>query len=571
MIAGQDYRVGETRTPPQESQPASGETTWTRGLDWAVGGITVLAFLVAQLVFLQGPHPYDPAWYFRAAVDFPNVTADLFTLRIGLVSLVRLAVLAFGPSEASLYAVPILSGLVLVAVVFATMIVLFRDRVLAAAAALVTGLNVNYLVNSSHIFPDITATATFTAAFLCLLLAGRAEEESRRRWVPTFLIVCGGVLLGWSYLVREFSPLLLPVVVAVLLLLHYPPRRIAVLAGTALATFLLEPLAGLLGGGEPFVRARLLLSRGDLAIDPGLERRMASVHEELGGVVDALLVFPRLLLAWSSGWVFLLLAALFVAGVVATRDRRLWLLAIWFGTFFAVMVAVGLGSLSSGRWILNITNIRYWYPIFPPLVMGAFGGLWLLMQSRFDGKLGVRLGQGAALSLSSAVLLPGFVEFSSCSQSQAWRNDPSARWHELRSWLSTGEAARFETLWTDLYTSRILPAYSASTFGTTLWSGDIEVLGPARQAPAGAQSDSLILVHKDRWGRSGNARRALRELRDEWTPVFVTSDGRMVVLAREAASRGHSSAGAGRWWRVWTGAVPQATPGTCGRSPYAPE
>ena len=570
MNQGPEHHSLETpRAPPQEPEEPSRGSTRAARLDWLVGGVTVGLYLIGQLVLLEGPHPFDPAWYFRAAVDFPDISADLFTLRIGLVAVVHLAVLAFGPSEAALYAVPLLSGVVLVAAVFATMLLLFRDRVLASAAALVTGLNVNYLVNSSHIFPDITATAAFSAAFLCLLLAGRVGEEEGRRWAPTVLVACAGVLLGWSYLVREFSPILLPVAVALAVLFRFPPRRAAVLAGTAFATVLLEPLAGLVGRGEPFVRARLLLSRGDLEIDPGLERRMKPVRDQLDNLLDTVVVFPRLLLSWSSGWLFLVLAALFVVALVLLRDRRLLLLGIWFGTFFAAMAVVGLGSLSSGRWILNITNVRYWYPIFPPLVMGGFGGLWLLVRSRLGGRLGARVAQAGALSLASAVLVPGFVEFSSCSRAEAWRNDPAARWHELRSWLATPKAARFETVWTDLHTGRLLPAFTSSTFGSTLWEGDVATLGPSRRVPAGEEGASLLLVHKDRWGRSTEARRSLRELRRRWTALFVSSDRRMVVLAHESSGAARVP-GAGHWWRLSSTFVPQAAPGTCGRSPYAP-
>jgi hypothetical protein len=578
VIEGQQQRLRESfRAPPQELERSVAASAGTRYLDWVAGGVTVGLYLVGQLLFLQGPHPFDPAWYFRAGIDFPDITADLFTLRIGLVALVHLAVLALGPSEAALYAVPLVSGVLLVGTVFATMLLLFRDRVVAGAAALVTGLNVSYLVNSSHIFPDITATATFSAAFLCLLLAGReALDEDRelkiRPLTPTILVACAGILLGWSYLVREFSPILLPVVIAVVVMLRFPPRRVLLLAATALATVTLEPIAGFVGGGEPFVRARLLLSRGDLAIDPGLERRMTAVQDRLDNATDTLVVFPRLLLAWSSGWSFLVLAVLFLGSLALFRDRRLVLLGIWFGSFFLVMAALGLGSLSSGRWILNVTNIRYWYPIFPPLVMGAFGGLWLLARSRLDGIRGVRLGQVAAVSVASVALFPGFVEFSSCSQQQAWRNDPTARWDELRTWLATSEAARFQTVWTDLHTDRLLPAYTSSTFGTTVWEGDTRTLGLTVGVPADRQASSLILVHKDRWGRSAAERRALRRLRGDWTPVFVTSDARMVVLAHETAvSPARAVPRAEGWWQVSTSFVPQADPGTCGRTPYAPE
>ena len=554
-----------TQQAPREPPPAPGPTVArperASPLDWAAGAITVALYLVVQLVFLQGPHPFDPSWYFRTASDFPDVEADLFTLRIGLLAPVRAAILVFGPSEAALYAVPLLSGMALVAAVFATMLLLFRDRVLAGAAALVTGLNVNYLVNSSQIFPDVTATATFTAAFLCLLLGGSRPEESAKRWLPTVAVVCGGVLLGWSYLVREFSPILLPAVAAVVLLLGYSLRRVALLAGVALATASLELVYGWVSLGDPVVHARLLLERGNGdVVDGGV--RMAYIQDQLGSLFDTLLVLPRLLLAWDTGWVFILLAGLALFALVRLRDRRLWLLAAWFLSFLVVMAIIGLGSFSSGHWVLNITNIRYWYPIFPPLVMGAFGGLWLLLRGRFDSQRGLRVAQVAALALGALVLLPGFREYSGCEDREAWRNDPATRWHELRSWFATPEAARMNVVWTDRFTSRLLPAYTASTFGRELWDGEIETsesLGGV--APA---EDALLLVHKDRWTAWEDGPEALEGLRNEWSPLFVTSDQRMVVLG----AAGNEATADGAWWELWTGFVAAAPGGTCGRNPY---
>jgi hypothetical protein len=561
--------TGTTREAPRKPKPAS-EPAVSRPirasrLDWALGGVAVVLYLIGQLVFLQGPHPFDPSWYFRTAFDFPDVAPDLFTLRIGLLAPVSAALFVFGPSEAALYVVPLLSGATLVGAVYATMLLLFKDRVLAASAALVTGLNVNYLVNSSQIFPDLTATATFTAAFLCLLIGGRRPEELSRRWVPTAAVVCGGILLGWSYLVREFSPILLPAVVALVLLLRYPLRRVALLAGVAVATASLELLYGWIFTGDPLIHARLLRERGTAEVVDG-EVRMAYIQDQLGSLFDTLLVLPRLLLAWDTGWVFILLAALSLFALVRLRDRRLWLLGAWFLSFLAAMALVGLGSFSSGRWVLNITNIRYWYPIFPPLVMGAFGGLWLLLRGRFDGARGIRVGRLAAVGLGALVLVPGLREFSDCDAREAWRNDPAERWHELRSWFSTPEAARMNVVWTDRYTSRLLPAYTASTFGGKNWEGDIETLAALGNVPPAA--GSLLLVHKDRWNAWEDGPEALQGLRGEWTPLFVTSDQRMVVLApREAAPAAETAAG-DEWEDVWTGFVAAAPGGTCGRNPY---
>ena len=547
--------------PRPAPEPALSPRQRTSLFDWAAGAITVALYLGVQLVFLQGPHPFDPSWYFRNAFDFPDVEADLFTLRIGLLAPIRAAIFVFGPSEAAFYAVPVLSGMALVAAVYATMLLLFRDRVLAAAAALVTGLNVNYLVNSSQIFPDITATATFTAAFLCLLLGASRPGEPSKRWLPTVAVVCGGVLLGWSYLVREFSPILLPAVVALVLLLGYSLRRVALLVGVALATASLELVYGWAYTGDPIVHARLLLARGNgEVVEGGL--RMAYIQDQLGSLFDTLLVFPRLLLAWDTGWVFILLAALSLVALVLLRDRRLWLLAAWFLSFLVVMAVIGLGSFSSGHWVLNITNIRYWYPIFPPLVMGAFGGLWLLLRRRFDSPRGLRIAQLAAVALAAVVLLPGFREYSGCDDREAWRNDPATRWHELRSWFSTPEAARMSVVWTDRFTSRLLPAYTATTFGREVWNGEVETLESLGDvAPA---AGTLLLVHKDRWTAWEDGPEALGGLRDEWSPLFVTSDQRMVVLG----AAGNGGTVGGDWWELWTGFVAAAPGGTCGRNPY---
>ncbi len=560
--------AGTTREAPRPGSPGleptvsqSGRTTW---LDWAAGGITVALFVLGQLAFLQGPHPFDPSWYFHTAIDFPDVEPDLFTLRIGLEAPVHAAIVVFGPSEAALYAVPLLSGMALVAAVFATMLFFFRDRVLAAATALVTGLNVNYLVNSSQIFPDLTATATFTAAFLCLLVGGSDPDESSRRWLPAAAVVCGGILLGWSYLVRDFSPILLPAVVAVVWLLRYPLRRLALLAGAALATASLELLYGWVYADDPFVHARLLLERGDEEVVEG-QVRMAYIQDQLGSLLDTLLVLPRLLFAWDTGVVFILLAGLSLAALVVLRDRRLWLLAVWFLSFLVTMALVGLGSFSSGHWVLNITNIRYWYPIFPPLVMGAFGGLWLLLRRRFDGPQGLRVARLAAVALAAVALIPGLYEFSGCADREAWRNDPAERWRELRAWFSTPEADRKTVVWTDSYTSRLLPAYTASTFGAGAWGGDIETLAALGDAPV--TDDSLLLVHKDRWNAWEDGAEGLERLREEWSPLFVTSDQRMVVLGRRQ-SVGEEATAYGDWWSLWPGFVAAAPGGTCGRNPY---
>jgi hypothetical protein len=559
------------------AQPATAEATpkhlgrrLARGtvLDLAVGGVVLGVYLVVQLVLLLGPRPLDPARYFDAAVDFPDIPVDLWTLRIGLIAPVRLAVLVFGPSEASYYAVPIAVGLVLTAAVYGTMLLLFRDRVLAAAAALVTVLNAPFLFTSSYIYPDTSATATFTAGFFFLVLAAVRAERDDPGWVPAAATASAGVLFGWSYLIREFSPFLLPAVAVAVVLLRLPLRRVAILAGAAVVTAGLELVYGLIRYDEPFIHVRQLLDRNHSEFSRPRAVRIEHIQAQLDNVFDSLLVGPRLLLAWDSGWLLLLVVAIFLVSLVLVHDRRLLLFAAWFFSFWAIMVGIGLGELPSGRWILNVTNVRYWYPALPPLVMGAFAGLWLLVQKWSPGRRGVLLAQVAAALLAVVVVTPGVAEFRNCAAQQAWWNDPSKRWTELRSWLATPDAQRFGTISTDWMSERLAQAYVASTFGNRVWEGDVESFALARPIrPASPLETSLVLVHKDRLLPFSQSRKRLQELRSDWTPVFSTTDRRMVVLAhvsagvrtREPAERG--------WWRLGAPAA-RSNPGACGRSPY---
>jgi hypothetical protein len=561
-----------TDAPTTEPQGTNAETVPTlMRLDWVIGGVVLVVYLITQLLLLLGPRPLDPARYFDTAVDFPNVPVDLWTLRIGLIAPVRVAVLFFGPSVAALYAVPIAVGLVLAAAVYGTMLLLFRDRVLAAAAALVTVLNTNYLFTSSYIYPDTTATATFTAGFFFLVLAGVRSQHGDRGWVPTLAVISAGVVFGWSYLIREFSPFLLPAVIVALVVLRYSARRIALLAGAALATAGLELAYGAVRYGDPFIHARQLLYRRHSAFGEGRAARMEHIQSQLGDVLDTMLVFPRLVLSWRSGWLFLLLIVVFLVALMLVRDRRLWMIAAWVLSFWTIMIAIGLAELPSGRWILNITNVRYWYPLLPALVMGAFSGLWLLLERWLPPPRGVRLAQAVTAAFAVVTLAPGLAEFKGCADRQAWWSDPAERWGELRSWFSTTEAEQYDIVWTDQKTQRLVPAYIATTFGKRIWDGDVETFHGrhGRISPATDLAHSLVLVHKDRF-RSAVRQPETRliDLRGEWWPVFASSDGNMVLLAHESAGTSSAAMRVDRDWWLLPDPAPRADPGVCGRSPY---
>jgi hypothetical protein len=527
-------------------------------IDVLVGGAVVLVFALVQGALLRGPRPWDPARYWDSAVHFAHPEPDLFNLRIGVILPVRVAVVLYGPSEAALYTVPLLAGMVLTAAVFGTMLLLFDDRVVAAGAALATSLSAYYLIYSSFIFPDPLATAAFTAGIFFLVLGSR-RESSRRRIVS---VVAAGALFAWAYLVREFSPLvLLPALVAALVVLRYKLRDALVLAAAALATWVAEPLYGLVRYDEPFLHLRFLTGRGGEPISQGRLARVEHIQGQLDNVFDTLVVFPRLLVTWHVGWVFLGLLVLFGVALAVTRDRRLALLAAWLLSFWAVMAVLGLFTLSSGRWLLNITNIRYWSPALPPLVMGAFGGLALLASGRPRVRRIPILSAAVAVVTLSAVV-PGVAQYRSCTR--FWPADPLGRWHELRSWLGTSEAQHYRVLLTDPQSRRYISAYSHSLFGKSLWDGQVNGVGRAGElVPTTAPADTLVLVDRDEF----RFRDALQRIRVGWAPVFSSSDGMMVALAARGPARADAVTSE-QWWQLPRDPLGSPRAQTCAMQPY---
>jgi hypothetical protein len=352
-------------------------------------------------------------------------------------------------------------------------------------------------------------------------------------------------------------------------LLRHPVRRTALLAGVAILTGALELVYGWVRFGEPFVHLQELIARNHSSFSAPRAAKIEHIQGQLDTVFDTMVVFPRLLLAWRSGWLVLLALAVFAAALVVVRDRRLWLFAIWFLGYWAIMTVIGLPELRSGRWILNIANVRYWTPVLPALAMGTFAGVWLLVQRWLPGRRGASLAQLLAVTLAVVVLVPGLAEFRSCSQSQGWWNDPSERWHDLRAWLLMPAAKRYDVIWTDVQTERLVSAYTATTFGRHGWSGDVRTFVLDRPIePTTALERTLILVHVPRVSRlSRSAEARLTELRSDWSPVFASADGAMVLLAHEPAVA-LTAAQARRWWDLTDALPPRGEPGVCGRSPY---
>lgn len=538
-----------------------------RLLDWGVGIGCLIVYAVAQLLLLQGPHPFDPARYFKAAVDYPDVPINLWNLRIGLVLPVRLAVLVFGPSQAAMYAAPIAFGLLLTASVYATMLVLFRDRVLSAATALATVLNAVFLYRSSLIFPDIAATATFAAGFLFLILGGRPDPQSGPRWKPVLFVGAAGVLFGWTYLIREFSFVLVPAVAGAIVVLRCRVARILVLCAAALTAPAVELVYGHAKYGDSLVHLHALLERQHRPVGGDDQPIVREILGQLNNPLDTFAVFPRDVVTFWSGWILLALLAPFLIALIVTRDRRLWLFAPWLFVFWIVMALLGLGTLPSGRWILNITNIRYWYPALPPLVMGGFAGVAVLVPRFASARAARILVPILAAALALVVFVPGIVNFKTCETTGVWRNDPTQRWEDFRGWLGSAQAQRYHVLYTDPQTLRLVPAFTSREFGGEVWHGTLERLGTRKPiVPSNHPQDVLILIHKDRFRpHFRHPQKTFRGLRRDWMPVFETSDRHMVVLAPQPPGSDPRRYPSGSWSLE---VPPIPSDPICGQNPY---
>jgi hypothetical protein len=556
---GSDLRSDEsaqTAVPSDEPVPTPGGRRALR-LDAIAVGVIIAAYGIVQYVVFPGPQRFDPSFYFDVANRFPDVDPNWWTLRIGLIAPLHVVIAVLGESEVALYTIPVASAILLGTSVFAMMRVLFQDRVVASATALVVMLNPNHLLNSAYIFPDTTATATFTAALLLVIL-GRPREAEGPRWLSTATVVAAGVLLGWSYLIREFTPILLPAVIVAVLLFRYPRGRIAVLAGSALGTVALEPVYGAIRYGNPFERLHVLLDRSSVSA-PSHHTDWAPFRAQVNNVFDAVLVLPRLLLAWNEGWVLVALIFVFIVALLRFRGTALLVLGTWLFSYWAVMVILALTRNTSGDPMLNVANVRYWYPVLPALVMGGLGGLALLIRGPTPSLQRVRLSQAAVIATAALVLVPGTIQYSSCAARHVWPNDTASSWNDVRSWLATPQAERFNAIRTDPITRRTLVVYTHSRFGSTVWHGFVGQTTPSHPPAPGPHR--LILVNV-----AASTRGSATALLASWSPVFVSSDGRLAVLApRSVVATVHATA-RHRWLSTY--GPRHLVPGTCGLSPY---
>ena len=133
-----------------------------------LGGLLVVGFLLLQLVYLKPPSPLDPMVYFEAAAGFPDIALEHREMRYGVVLPVALLTELLGYSSSAYYALPLLSGGMLVGGAFLLGYTLF-GRGVGALSAILVGVNGYVLDESSLLMPDLLAAGLFTLGMALLL------------------------------------------------------------------------------------------------------------------------------------------------------------------------------------------------------------------------------------------------------------------------------------------------------------------------------------------------------------------------------------------------------------------
>lgn len=478
--------VDSTSSPHPASRRGAG--VWTA----VVAGC--LAIVTAALCrrYLPLPYPSDQINYFDSALDFPHPSAGApvhqFT-RFGLTLPLRGLIEVFGYSQAAYYALPLATALALVVGVYLLGALLYA-RSVGVAAAVVTAANNVVFYDVMQPLPDLLATALVCWAMVVAVALWQrralVSATTRRR----LLALAGiGVLLGWSYLTREFIVFSWPVV-ALLVVRAVRGRELLVVAVPLVGTGLAELALCALSYGDPFARLAAVTGHGN-----------GPVPEELAATYQDMprsWYLTRLLVALDSvpegGWLLAALVGTVVGGLVAWR--RMGLLLLWLAATYVPLVLLG-GVIDPSAPKLRLFIMRYWFPAFPAFVLGGCAAAWLLTRwvvSRTSPRWLAVLRRRVDVVAGTAVLLLAALILQAAAPSWGYNRGyhvvGTKPLSSFREWL-VDHRDEVRVLWSDGRTMRLLPIYAHGRFGEPVWSGDLRTL--AVTGPAPAPGDHVVL------------------------------------------------------------------------------
>lgn len=527
----------------------------------ALGVGLVAAWLCVILPNLRLPPPTDQLNYLQAAANFPHGLTDPDApegadvthqvLRFGLTLPTRLAIEVFGYSQAAYYTVPLLAVVLLLVSVYALGRLLFSRSVGAAGAVLVLA-STPVFREQSYLMPDLFSTALFSAA-VALSVAVRMGRLPRR-WP---VLVAIGVLLGWSYTVREFIVFGWPLV-AGLLWRRGALRDLLWVAAPMLALWLAETALCWSLFGDPLLRLKVAAGHGSAPSAPGF----AATYRDKSRMVYVLRL-PRALTRYTEGyWLFGLLALTVFGGAVQVA-ARLWrlrdpatrilrgpagqgvgLLALWCALVWLPLTLLG-GVLDPSAPKLRLQLIRYWFPIFPAFVLGGLAMVWLLGRrlparplERLVGRSRApRLTRGlAGLVVIAVAAVPSVMSVTHLWGVPTTRAGGATQMEAFRGWMSryekTPDGGSVRAVWTDTSTDGILRIFRSGPFGGRAWSAEIRSWREAGPRPT--PGDLLLVYSGNGDALCSYCHKAMKSLLTEQplrlgSPLFSTADGGLRV------------------------------------------
>ncbi|GAB2861749.1 hypothetical protein GCM10027176_74600 [Actinoallomurus bryophytorum] len=474
---------------------------------------------------LSMPYPSDQLNYMNAAARFPSPLTSSHEMqqltRFGLLIPVRLAIMVFGYSQAAYYVVPLLGTLALMLGTYAVGTLLF-SRTVGVAAAVTVIAATPVFEDSSQLLPDILATGLFTLA-LAMALAVRRGTLPARGWVPAVL----GLVLGWSYLVREFIVFLWPLI-PVIVYRRVRWTGLVRLVVPVVALVLAETLLCWALYGDPLARVKAITGQGQGYSPPEIAGTFRDLPRH-----EYLLRLPTTLNDYRDGaWLILLLGLTLLGGVV--RPRRFAVPAAWFALLWVPLTLLG-GVLDPSRPRLRLQLIRYWFPLFPAFVIGGLGAIWLaasVLSERAGARsANDRVRRATTLVVpATAVLLTAVL--TGTTAARGWWADPMTRatqLESLRSWLA-GHDTGSPVVWADQRTDGLLRVYQDGPFGGRAWHGTILTATPGGAVPA--PGDLVVFFDAERGRICGICRQYARLNwgnpplpRPGWRQVYATRDG----------------------------------------------
>lgn len=479
----------EDTSPARPDEPAApSRRTFLPALPtWVMGLVLVLLHLAVTFQVRPAPRWNDGIFVLNRARDFPHVPLDHHSLRIGNIIPVRGLLEVFGYGQWSYYAWPFVTGVLLVAAVFALGIVLF-DRWTAAVATvllIVHPVLVDTIIKAGtermtswQLLPDIPSTAFITLGFALLIGAAQRQGDDGPparpgAAAPAWWFYAAGFCFGWAYLVRELSVFFYPLIVLALVAWRLPWRRWVELAVPMLGCLVLEMVLAQWAHGDPLARLKIDSEHGSAPLSP-ITR------------VDALLRFPRIVEVYPGTVVVLATLVLTALGALVVRRKQHLLLLLWFLVIWVPLTLVS-GLIDPGFIRINASLMRYWIPVLPALVLGAAGFVaWILAQVRHRvpaarGPLGVGLTALVAVVALAVAVLPvvKVVE----------RNPRDEAWNAMRAYLHQHDK-QVGTVITDDRDALVLGIYSREPVGGGLVvHTGIEKVGHALKAPPESPGD----------------------------------------------------------------------------------